>query len=908
MAVAKNFDRKKWIKEQEEMLENFEKDIKDIAQNFKQNPEEIADFLQFKSQFYSYSIKNTMLIQKQAPYSSLVASFKKWQERNANVLKGSKGIKIFVPTQTELYKIDNEKSHLVSKASEQIKQQIAQGKIKSYTKTSFKLGNVFDIGQTDYPKENYPKLFDMGLQSKNHAYLYSNLKNYVTQKGFPVVEKNVESVTLRGFYNLSTNEIIISDKLNDTERLSSLTHELGHAIMHNASEDKGDKSKSVIEFEADCFSILLQTKMGVELTETRKAHLAEHFEKLDTEIDIMETLQTANKVFVDFNNEFEKEIANLPAKQQEFFISQNNRKEENILNDKITDVNSYARITDSQIEQAKNVDLLNYVSARYEIKKHGSEHKIIIGEHDSIVIFRNNTWFDFANEIGGSTLDFLTNVEKKDFRNAVKELLGSNFDVQKSSVNASRFVNEKPIKKPVSLPQKDENNKRVFAYLIKTRCIDKDIVKACIDNNQIYQSIKLIEKGDKTFKFNNCVFVGFDKNNEPKYASERSMTDIYNDKIYKADITNSDKNYGFCLKGNTNATWLTICEAPIDCLSVATLNKNQNVTNENEHILSLGGVSSKAIDKFLEENPNIKVLNICLDNDEAGRKAGEKIKEKYSERFEIVESYPIKKDYNEQLKYEIETKQKEFVAIPTKNADNKITTAYLTQTKLLDTNIIEKDINEMKIYQSNDEITFDNETRIIPKTVFIEYDENKVPVYALEAIHNSSVTSKDRIKEYSTSNQSHNYLSREGKDEKLIVFNNPISMLTYQTADLFTNNECNHHMICCKFNCDKAVNNYLLKHKDIKKIILILDKTIGLNKNTGEIKDFRKDIQNDVKLSVKNKATIFIKNPKYKDCNKDYQIARGSIKIKSNKQSQSASINKEKAKNINAENNIERSI
>ncbi|MEG0614142.1 MAG: ArdC-like ssDNA-binding domain-containing protein, partial [Oscillospiraceae bacterium] len=306
MPVAKNFDREKWIKEQDKMIENFEKDIKDIAQNFKQNPEEIADFLQFKSQFYSYSIKNTMLIQKQAPYSSLVASFKKWQERNANVLKGSKGIKIFVPTQTELYKLaDDEKSHLVSKASEQIKQQIAQGKIASFTKTSFKLGNVFDIGQTDYPKENYPKLFDLGLQSKDHAYLYEDLKDYATKKGFPVVEKNVESVALRGSYNLDTNEITISDKLNDTERLSTLTHELGHAIMHNASEDKGDKSKSVIEFEADCFSILLQTKMGVELTDMRKAHLTEHFEKLDTEIDIMETLQTANKVFVDFNNGFQ---------------------------------------------------------------------------------------------------------------------------------------------------------------------------------------------------------------------------------------------------------------------------------------------------------------------------------------------------------------------------------------------------------------------------------------------------------------------------------------------------------------------------------------------------------------------------------------------------------------------------
>lgn len=35
------------------------------------------------------------------------------------------------------------------------------------------------------------------------------------------------------------------------------------------------------EFEADCFSIMLSTHLGEDITEGRKAHLADNFRKMD---------------------------------------------------------------------------------------------------------------------------------------------------------------------------------------------------------------------------------------------------------------------------------------------------------------------------------------------------------------------------------------------------------------------------------------------------------------------------------------------------------------------------------------------------------------------------------------------------------------------------------------------------
>jgi Zn-dependent peptidase ImmA (M78 family) len=83
---------------------------------------------------------------------------------------------------------------------------------------------------------------------------------------------------LRGAFYPNENEIRISDKLNDTERLSTLTHELGHALMHN-SKEAFKLPEPVRELEADAVSIMLQQYFGISLTDSRKRHFSENYRK-----------------------------------------------------------------------------------------------------------------------------------------------------------------------------------------------------------------------------------------------------------------------------------------------------------------------------------------------------------------------------------------------------------------------------------------------------------------------------------------------------------------------------------------------------------------------------------------------------------------------------------------------------
>jgi DNA primase (bacterial type) len=78
-------------------------------------------------------------------------------------------------------------------------------------------------------------------------------------------------------------------------------------------------------------------------------------------------------------------------------------------------------ITNELIEQARNVDLLQYLQYKgYRLNK-SSAHEYRLEDHDSLVV-SNNRWHWFSRDMGGNTLDFLIKYEGMEFTEAVKAL------------------------------------------------------------------------------------------------------------------------------------------------------------------------------------------------------------------------------------------------------------------------------------------------------------------------------------------------------------------------------------------------------------------------------------------------------------------------------------------------------
>ncbi|UKI28257.1 MAG: DUF3991 domain-containing protein [Clostridium sp.] len=186
-----------------------------------------------------------------------------------------------------------------------------------------------------------------------------------------------------------------------------------------------------------------------------------------------------------------------------------------------------AYFTQEQIDKAKEIDVLSYLQNKnpdelvYESR--GTYHT---RTHDSLKI-SNGKWYWFSRGIGGITaLEYLIQVEEYSFTEAVEHLINQK-GIEKKYIPKIQLTEKEKIKKLV-LPNKSKYNDRVIAYLTD-RGISKTIVEECINKGYIYQ----------TYPHNNVVFVGFDEENNPRYAGVRGT----NASRYMCDAYGSDKAF-----------------------------------------------------------------------------------------------------------------------------------------------------------------------------------------------------------------------------------------------------------------------------------------------------------------------------------------------------------------------------
>lgn len=287
--MKKQYDKSEWIKEQQQKSKDLANQIATIAAQWQQNPEEIIEFFKFKSQFHNYSAGNSMLIFAQNPNALFCGSFQKFKELGYSIKRGEHGMKIFVPVIVTLYHANAEEDwQKISEAPPADKEKIKNKEYETRRVRHYKIGTVFDISQTSCPIEDYPKIFQkIGYNSEQHAQLFNALASYSNDiLNCPVIVKDIKSISTKGFYRPFENDTTISDRLKDTERLSVLTHETGHAILHNvANLENTEKTPDLIEFEADAVSIMAHNYFGLEISDSRRSHLATVYSKVLEQID-----------------------------------------------------------------------------------------------------------------------------------------------------------------------------------------------------------------------------------------------------------------------------------------------------------------------------------------------------------------------------------------------------------------------------------------------------------------------------------------------------------------------------------------------------------------------------------------------------------------------------------------------
>lgn len=303
-------------------------------------------------------------------------------------------------------------------------------------------------------------------------------------------------------------------------------------------------------------------------------------------------------------------------------------------------MSKFIPFTEEELYRAAHSDIKTILENFGEaVEKSGSEY--LWKKHDSVK-FRGHIFYQHSTGNKGTAVNFLMEFFGYSFQDAVIYLLDGKYIATRKTQAKDLMYNQPDEKKhkpqPVILPPKAPTNNRLFAYLCKTRGISHSIVYQFLQLGLIYEEAL----------HHNIVFIGKDRKGIVRYAG---LKGTISNKPYRGELPNSNKLYSFKYV-NSKSNVVYVFEAFIDLMSYINLYINNNWQDYN--YLTLNGLSEQPLTKFLKDYPNIKIINVCTDNDFQAKKNygqifAEKISKKYSNSFTVNIITPHKKDWNEDL-------------------------------------------------------------------------------------------------------------------------------------------------------------------------------------------------------------------------------------------------------------------
>lgn len=376
-----------------------------------------------------------------------------------------------------------------------------------------------------------------------------------------------------------------------------------------------------------------------------------------------------------------------------------------------------------------------------------------------------NVWNCFAMKTGSkSVIQFVQFIDNVSWKEAVDKIIDlynlkknkkdhkMSFNIEKEKISEitpkkADVLNEK---KAFVLPEKAENNKRVFAYLHKSRGIDNDIIQRAYNEKKIYQDA---QKGNVIFKVS-------DNDGNIRGAAWNTTLTSEEHKGKKGFVEGSKRDYPFELRGTNNE--LYIFESPIDMMSYMTIQQNANYINiEDSTFIATWGINSEEmIIKYLEKNPHITDITIGYDNDKIddtskfhwnyGQRAAALLKrelENLDEKYIVQIDTPKQKDFNDDLlqmvkdgKINYEVKNlKEFV--DEKEQEKKKIVRIEQKIDNLKHSINERELDVLYAESSDSKESLWAEIEKIKKKIAIL--EQRIYEIKEKAINNKSLNTKD---------------------------------------------------------------------------------------------------------------------------------------------------------------------
>ena len=183
-------------------------------------------YLACQARFHRYSPRNVLLISMQRPDATQVAGFSTWKSLGRNIKRGEKAIAILAP--------------VIRKGSHDDEQEPRIG---------FRWVHVFDVTQTE--GEALPSPVAL-LEGQDPSCLEAQLSDLAVTLGFRVAYEEL-ATGVNGELRWATSLIVVAPHNPPLQRIKTIVHELGHALLH---QHQGDRRRAEMEAESVAFVVL----------------------------------------------------------------------------------------------------------------------------------------------------------------------------------------------------------------------------------------------------------------------------------------------------------------------------------------------------------------------------------------------------------------------------------------------------------------------------------------------------------------------------------------------------------------------------------------------------------------------------------------------------------------------------
>ena len=329
------------------------------------------------------------------------------------------------------------------------------------------------------------------------------------------------------------------------------------------------------------------------------------------------------------------------------------------------------------INEAKREDLGIFLADYgFKVVKEKTSKNYRVVENDKgerLVVYKKNgkyIYFNVNNDKDkGDVYNFFANRGIKSYKEIAETITGANRDIElKPLEEVKEFkIDDNVIKAIETYKNYKKQKQNDYSYLTDKRMIDEHIVRAYSNFIKSDRNKNIIVPLYNKIS-NRIEAVGYDRRlfkkeeNQPKsYINGKKGIAM----LHPFDIRENESNQEKLNKLKTIEN-VVISENYIDALSYIQLN---NLDPYKTAIISTQGtITQNNIDTIkyylntLKKHSNLQSVILALDNDEAGRKMSEKLKNELKEYQGILkEDYAKNKDFNDDLKA-IKLKEREEIA------------------------------------------------------------------------------------------------------------------------------------------------------------------------------------------------------------------------------------------------------